>query len=81
MWRLRSLLEAKASIRALDANAAGAGSALACAFSSSAEYEAAIIAARRAAGVYGPKRQHRHLLLAALALSVMVALVAVALQF
>jgi hypothetical protein len=33
--------------------------ALACTFSSSAEYEAAIIQAKREAGVYGPKRRRR----------------------
>ena len=35
---------------------AGAGLALACSYSSSDEYEAAIIAERRAAGAYAPKR-------------------------
>jgi hypothetical protein len=42
-----------------------AGSALACPFSSSAEFEAATIAAKRAAGIYGPKRHRRQLLIAA----------------
>jgi hypothetical protein len=37
-----------------------AGSALACSFSSSAEFEAATIEAKRAAGIYGPKRRRRH---------------------
>jgi len=41
---------------ALEAWAERAGLALACPFSSSAEFDAALIAARRAAGVYGPKR-------------------------
>ncbi|MGH6665646.1 MAG: hypothetical protein ACREB2_12205 [Pseudolabrys sp.] len=41
---------------ALEAYAARAGAALACVYSSSAEYDAALIAERRAAGVYGPKR-------------------------
>ena len=36
-----------------------AGLALACAFSSSDEFEADIIRVRRAAGLYGPKRHHR----------------------
>jgi len=36
---------------------AGAGLALACAYSSSDEYEAAIIAERRRAGAYAPKRR------------------------
>ena len=38
-----------------------AGSALACPFSSSDEYEAALIDARRAAGLYGPSARQRHL--------------------
>ena len=45
-----------AAVVALEAYAARAGAALACAYSSSAEYDAALIAERRAAGVYGPKR-------------------------
>jgi hypothetical protein len=44
---------------ALEAQAAGA--AWACTYSSSAEYDAALIAERRAAGVYGPRR-HRQML-------------------
>ncbi|HEY1474540.1 MAG TPA: hypothetical protein VGF53_10695 [Pseudolabrys sp.] len=39
-----------------------AGAALACAYSSSAEFDAALIAERRAAGVYGPKRHRRQML-------------------
>ena len=39
-----------------------AGSAWACPFSSSAEFEADTIAAKRAAGIYGPKRQRRQAL-------------------
>jgi hypothetical protein len=35
---------------------------LACAYSSSAEYDAALIAERRAAGVYGPKRHRKRML-------------------
>jgi hypothetical protein len=42
---------------ALDAERAG--TALACAFSSSAEFEAAVIQARRQAGAYGPTAQQR----------------------
>jgi hypothetical protein len=33
-----------------------------CAYSSSAEYDAALIAERRAAGVYGPKRHRKRML-------------------
>jgi len=43
----------------LEACAARAGLALACAFSSSAEFDADLIAARRAAGAYGPRRYRR----------------------
>ncbi|MGC1466656.1 MAG: hypothetical protein WA792_13080 [Pseudolabrys sp.] len=45
----------------LEARAARAGLALACAFSSSAEFDAALIAERRAAGVYGPRRHRRQI--------------------
>lgn len=46
------------SAAALDAHADHARQALACAYSSSDEYEAALIAARRQAGAYGrpPRR-------------------------
>jgi hypothetical protein len=40
-----------------------AGEAWACSYSSSAEYDAALIAERRAAGVYGPRRARRQLFL------------------
>ncbi|MDO8878100.1 MAG: hypothetical protein Q8M24_12880 [Pseudolabrys sp.] len=40
-----------------------AGAAWACTFSTSAEYDAALIAERRAAGVYGPRRLRRQLFL------------------
>ena len=43
----------------LEAYAAHAGAAMACVYSSSAEYDAALIAERRAAGVYGPRRYRR----------------------
>lgn len=46
----------------LEMYAERAGAALACAFSNSAEFDAALIAARRAAGVYGPKRHRRQML-------------------
>jgi hypothetical protein len=45
------------AVLTLEAYAAGA--ALACAYSSSAEFDAALIAERRAAGIYGPKRHHK----------------------
>jgi hypothetical protein len=76
----RSPTQANADLTALEAHAARAGAALACAYSSSAEFDAALIAARRAAGVYGPKR-HRRQRLATIAgvtagLAVIVSLIA-----
>jgi hypothetical protein len=59
----------------LEAQADGAGAALACAYSSSAEFDAALIAARRAAGVYGPKRQRRLLMASAVALTATLAVI------
>ena len=47
----------------LEAHALVAGAALACAYSSSAEYDAALIAERRAAGVYGPRRHRKRMLI------------------
>lgn len=63
---LRSPYNGRAGADALEAYAERAGLALACAFSSSAEFDAALIAERRAAGVYGPRR-HRKQMLATLA--------------
>jgi hypothetical protein len=60
-----SSLRPQAELVALEACAERAGAALACAYSSSAEFDAALIAERRAAGVYGPRRHRRHWLLAA----------------
>lgn len=44
---------------ALEAQAARARLALACSYANSAEFDAELIAARRAAGVYGPRRYRR----------------------
>jgi hypothetical protein len=52
---------------ALESRAEGAGAAFACAYGSSAEFDAALIAARRAAGVYGPKRHRKRMLILAAA--------------
>jgi hypothetical protein len=60
---------------ALEVYAERAGAALACAFSSSAEFEAALIATRRAAGVYGPRRYRRRFIIAACAIVAAVFLV------
>ncbi|MGH6727529.1 MAG: hypothetical protein ACREB8_13450 [Pseudolabrys sp.] len=53
---------ADAAVLALEAYAERAGAALACAYSSSAEFDAALIAERRAAGIYGPKRRRKQML-------------------
>ena len=53
-----------ADVLQLEAYVERAGAALACAYSNSAEFDAALIAARRAAGVYGPRRRHRRQMLA-----------------
>ncbi len=53
------------SVLSLEARAQQAGAALACLYSSSDEYDAALIAERRAAGIYGPKRQRRQMMIAA----------------
>ena len=47
------------AVLALEAYAEHAGAALACAYSSSAEFDAALIAERRAAGIYGPRRHRK----------------------
>jgi hypothetical protein len=49
----------------LEANIERARLALACPFSSSAEFDAALIAARRAAGIYGPRRHRKRKILSA----------------
>jgi hypothetical protein len=60
---LRSIpLRPAADLMALEAHAACAGAALACAYSSSAEFDAALIAERRAAGIYGPRRHRKQML-------------------
>ena len=57
MVRVRTTAAVEADLAALRATAERAGSALACLFSSSDEYEADIIRERRAQGAYGPRRR------------------------
>jgi hypothetical protein len=52
-----------------------AGMALACSFASSAEFEAATIQARRAAGVYGPRRRRRQALIFAFGIALIALLI------
>ncbi len=61
-------------VSALEMSAAQAGMALGCAFSSSAEFDAALIADRRAAGVYGPRRYRQQIVTAAAVLAALAAL-------
>ena len=72
--------QASAAALSLEAYAEQAGVALACAYSSSAEFDAALIAERRAAGVYGPKRQRRQMLIAGAGVAAGLADIAAALQ-
>ena len=62
MMRTAHSGHADAAVLTLEHYARSAGAALACAYSSSAEYDAALIAERRAAGVYGPKRRRKQML-------------------
>jgi len=62
---------------ALEAYAVRAGVALACAYSSSAEFDAAIIAQRRAAGVYGPRRRRKQILVTGAGIAAALAVIAV----
>jgi hypothetical protein len=48
----------QAALLALEAAAASARGGFACMFSSSDEYESALITERRAQGLYGPRRHH-----------------------
>jgi hypothetical protein len=57
MWHLRDVDPFPTDFLAFQA--ARAGSALACHYSSSDEFEAAVIRSRLDAGAYGPKRHRR----------------------
>jgi hypothetical protein len=82
MLRFSARANAAPDAVSLEHYAESAGAALACAYSTSAEYDAALIAERRAAGIYGPKRHRRQMLAlfagigAALGLGVMAFLMA-----
>jgi hypothetical protein len=65
MSQSRALADLEADIVALRAAAERAGTALACLFSSSDEFEAAVVRRRREQGVYrAPARKRRPLLTA-----------------
>jgi hypothetical protein len=62
MNRYRGVAEVEADLSSLRAAAERAGLALACLFSCSSEFEAAVIRARREAGAFAPRRGARSLL-------------------
>ncbi|MGI8525295.1 MAG: hypothetical protein ACR2K5_03805 [Pseudolabrys sp.] len=72
---LQSLVLGSAAGPTLETCAERAGAAMACAFSSSDEFEAALIAERRAAGVYGPRRYRKYRLAAAAGLAAALAVI------
>jgi hypothetical protein len=76
MWGQVSHDQAGADALQLEAYAERAGAALACAYSNSAEFDAALIAARRAAGIYGPRRHRRQMLATAAGLAAGLAIAA-----
>ena len=72
MWWGRTQLRPQTEVQALKAsaledNAARAGFALVCSYANSNEYEAELIAARREAGLYGPRRSSWKARIAAIA--------------
>jgi hypothetical protein len=71
----RAAAHADDQVLALEAYAARAGAAMACVFSSSAEFDAALIAERRAAGVYGPRRYRKQRLVAVAGIAAAIALI------
>ena len=73
MWRSPS--PARTGADTLEAYAERAGAALACAYSNSAEFDAALIAERRAAGVYGPRRHRKQMLATAAGIAAGLAMV------
>jgi len=76
MWGQPIDAQPGADVLQLEAYAERAGAALACAYSNSAEFDAALIAARRAAGFYGPRRHRRQMLATAAGVAAGLAIVA-----
>ena len=74
MWKLSVFDRINTDVLALQAHVERAGSAMACAYSSSDEFEAAVIRAKLDAGAYGPRR-HRRLVLYATAATAALAVV------
>lgn len=71
MWQVRLPFRVRADVLALQSDAERAGLALACPYSSSAEFEAAVINSRLRAGLYGFRRRLRHMLYAAATIGVL----------
>jgi hypothetical protein len=71
MWRPPQLT---ADMFALQSNVERAGWTLACPFTSSAEFEAAVIRSRRKAGAYGRGRGRRSIAYAGAAIGTLIAL-------
>jgi hypothetical protein len=74
MWKLSAFDRINTDVLALQAHVERAGCAMACAYSSSDEFEAAVIRAKLDAGAYGPRR-HRRLVLYATAATAALAVV------
>jgi hypothetical protein len=75
MVDLRTVLRLSRPFVSLEADAAQAGCALACSYSSADEFEAATIAARRQAGLYGSPPWRLRLVIGAMASSALIATV------
>jgi hypothetical protein len=59
MWQIPTPARPKSDALTLQMDAERAGFAWACPFSSSDEFEAAVISSRLRAGAYGPRRRRR----------------------
>src|SRR5262245_6104767 len=70
MRQLLAFERVRPNVLTLQANVERAGRALACAYGSSAEFDAAVVRAQRAAGIYGPWRIWRLVLVAGCASAV-----------
>ena len=75
MWKLSVFDRINTDVLALQAHVERAGCAMACAYSSSDEFEAAVIRAKRNAGAYGPKRYRRFALYAGIATAALAVIV------
>jgi hypothetical protein len=67
MWQVPTFIRGKPAMLALQANVERAGGAWACAYSSSDEFEAAVIRAKFGPGASGPRRRRWFALYAAVA--------------